>query len=93
MKMTAEEMITMMQSVEGRTPLQPMRLDLKPSAARRRRSQRTALGKPADPGDDGDGGSEPPGQSRTTRSATPRAPPPAGAIDAACPQSDRRYRQ
>ena len=27
MKMTAEEMITMMQSVEGRTPLQPMRLN------------------------------------------------------------------
>ena len=42
---------------------------------------------------DGNGSSEPRGQSRTTRSATPRAPPPVGAIDAACPQSDRRYRQ
>ena len=44
-------------------------------------------------GSDGDGSSEPPGQSRTTRTATPRAPPLVGAIDAACPQSDGRYRQ
>jgi hypothetical protein len=118
MKMTAEEMITMMQSVEGRTPLQPMRLN--PSTDVRLQlnahgydvaplnsGKRPFKGWPKQPNEvadirrwggvaacgDGDGSSEPPGQSRATRSATPRAPPPVGAIDAACPQSDRRYRQ